>query len=520
MGPISRHISFILCIFFSVMQYSASCQGTKKIELLNADVSEFDQSVNAKATRLIGNVKFKHENVYMSCDSAYLFRDENKLEAFNNIRITQGDTLTLTGKRLLYDGDSRMANVYEDVVLQDRKMTLRTEQLDYNMNEDLAAYYQGATIVDGENTLTSIKGYYFSKVHDFYFREDVLLVNPKYTMTGDTLRYNSVDKISYFLGPTWIRSAENTIYCENGWYNTEAQTSFFQQHSYLQTRGQLLKGDSVLYNRITGIGMVFGNVSIDDSTNKVVISGDYAEHHEQSDSSWVTGRAVLTQFYPTDTMSLHADTLMAVGIVDPNDTTQKQRNLFAFHQVKLFKPDLQAVCDSLVYLRADSTIRLYTAPVLWSGLNQLIADSVTIQTANDEISHMILTNNSFIISRVDTAAKDILDSLRFNQIRGKNMTGYFKENKMHRIEVAGNGQTIYYAKDKNEKSFSVNRAECSDMVILVDSNAVKSITLLNSPDGTLYPIRELGTRDLRLKGFTWQEQKRPLTKEDIFIREN
>lgn len=508
-----------LCLSLYFSGQKSFAQSGKRIELLNADVSEFDESINARATRLLGNVKFKHENVLMSCDSAYLYRDDNKLEAFNNIRITQGDTITLSGKRLLYDGNTSMANVYEDVVLQDRKMTLRTTQLDYDMNTNLASYHEGASIVDGENTLTSVLGYYYSKVHDFYFRKEVLLVNPKYTMTGDTLRYNSISKIAYFLGPTWIRSAENTIYCENGWYNTTDQTSFFQKNSFLQSKGQLLKGDSVLYNRVSGIGKVFGNVSIYDSTNKVLISGDYGEHHELSDSSWVTGKALLDQFYENDTLSLHADTLLAIAVKNPTDSLKKDRNIFAFHKVKLFKPDLQATCDSLVYSRPDSTIRLFSNPILWSGANQLIADSVTIQTANDEISKMYMVNNAFIVSKVDSNSQANTDSLRFNQIRGKKMTGHFRDNKMHRIDVEGNGQTIYYAKDKNDKSFSVNKADCSDMVILVDSNKVKSITLLNAPDGTLFPIKELPAIELRLKGFSWKEEKRPATKADIFKEE-
>ena len=366
--------AYLLLFNVFILSFDVYSQSSKRIELINADVSEFDESINAKATRLLGNVKFKHEDVLMSCDSAYLYRDDNKIEAFNNIRITQGDTMTLTGKRLLYDGNTSLANVYDDVVLQDRKMTLRTNQLDYNLNENLASYHTGATIVDGENTLTSVLGYYYSNVHDLHFRKDVLLVNPKYTMQGDTLKYNSVSKICYFLGPTWIRSKQNTIYCENGWYNTVNQTSFFQQNSFLQTKGQLLKGDSVLYNRVTGIGKVYGNVSIYDSTNKIVISGNYGEHHELTDSSWVTGKALLTQFSKTDTMSLHADTLLAIAFVNQADSTKKDRNIFAYHHVKLFKPDLQAICDSLVYFRPDSTIRLFGGPLLWSGANQLIAD--------------------------------------------------------------------------------------------------------------------------------------------------
>ena len=452
---------------------SITAQKSDKIELIHADVSEFDQSLNAKATRLIGNVAFKHQNAFMYCDSAYLFRDENRLEAYNNIRITQGDSITLTGKRLNYDGNSKVAHVIDNVIMSDRKMTLNTSQLDYNLESDVASYSDSAHIVDGENVLTSKLGYFFSSTHDLFFRRDVRLVNPKYTMTCDTLRYNTVNKTAFFLGPTQIISKDNIIYCESGWYNTETQKSNFNKNSYLQTKEQRLQGDSVFYDRLKGIGKVFGNVAITDTVNRIIISGDYGEYHELTDSSWVTGQAMMTQIIDGDSLFLHGDTLLAIG-ENKIDSTNRKKNIFAFHHVKLFKDDLQGSCDSLVYLASDSTIRLYTDPV------------------------------------------EVLDSLRFNQIRGKNMVGVLSDNKLYRIDVTGNGQTIYYAKNKNEKNFGVNRADCSDLTIYIEENKVKGISLLNQPDGTLYPIKELSLNELRLKGFSWFDDKRPKTKEDIF----
>jgi len=494
---------------------SITAQKSDKIELIHADVSEFDQSLNAKATRLIGNVAFKHQNAFMYCDSAYLFRDENRLEAYNNIRITQGDSITLTGKRLNYDGNSKVAHVIDNVIMSDRKMTLNTSQLDYNLESDVASYSDSAHIVDGENVLTSKLGYFFSSTHDLFFRRDVRLVNPKYTMTCDTLRYNTVNKTAFFLGPTQIISKDNIIYCESGWYNTETQKSNFNKNSYLQTKEQRLQGDSVFYDRLKGIGKVFGNVAITDTVNRIIISGDYGEYHELTDSSWVTGQAMMTQIIDGDSLFLHGDTLLAIG-ENKIDSTNRKKNIFAFHHVKLFKDDLQGSCDSLVYLASDSTIRLYTDPVIWSGTNQLFADSITLQTSNSEITFIYLTGNSFIASKADSVAVEILDSLRFNQIRGKNMVGVLSDNKLYRIDVTGNGQTIYYAKNKNEKNFGVNRADCSDLTIYIEENKVKGISLLNQPDGTLYPIKELSLNELRLKGFSWFEDKRPKTKEDIF----
>src|SRR5438105_2673273 len=132
---------FYLCIFSGNFFLTSFVSGQKpeKIELVNADVSEFDQALNARATRLIGHVIFRHEHAIMHCDSAYLYREENRLEAFNNIKIIQGDTLTLTGSRLFYDGNTRIAQVFDNVVMTDRKMVLHTSRLDYDMDHDIAS---------------------------------------------------------------------------------------------------------------------------------------------------------------------------------------------------------------------------------------------------------------------------------------------------------------------------------------------------------------------------------------------
>jgi lipopolysaccharide export system protein LptA len=504
----------LLLTFFLIYSEFLFAQKQEKIELLSADVSEYDEQIT-KATRLLGNVKFRHKNALMSCDSAHLFREENRIEAFNDIRITRGDSLTLTGQSLKYNGNSQLAQVFENVVMSDRKMTLRTSRLDYDMNTEIAFYTDSANIVDGANTLTSRYGYYYSNAKDLYFRKDVILVNPQYRMNCDTLRYNTTSKTAFFLGPTYIHSKDNFIYCENGWYNTETQRSSFNKNSFLQTREQKLSGDSLQYDRNAGIGKVYGDVAVHDTINKIIITGNYGEYHELTDSSWVTGNALMTQVMDNDSLFLHGDTLMAIGQPDGDSTEQKKKNLFAFHHVKLYKSDMQGKCDSLVYNYEDSTINLFYDPVLWSGLNQLTADSVKMQTANSEITHIFLNGNSFIASQADSAT-GLIDSSAFNQIRGKKMTGFLTDNKLYRINVEGNGQTIYYAKNKNEKSFGVNRADCSDLVIYVNENKVKDIVLLNKPEGTLYPIQKLSVRELRLKGFSWYESIRPESKEDLF----
>jgi lipopolysaccharide export system protein LptA len=202
---------------------------------------------------------------------------------------------------------------------------------------------------------------------------------------------------------------------------------------------------------------------------------------------------------------MHADTLYATY-----DTTAKNKTYFAYNSVKLFKCDLQGACDSLVYSSVDSTVRLFTQPVLWSDKNQMTADSIYIQLANNKIDKLFLKDAAFMTSYEDSA--------RYNQIKGKAMMGFFENNELYKIDVNGNGQSIYYGRNKKKQLTGVNRAECSNMEIYVKESKVNRIKMMEKPEATFYPIKELQPNELILKGFTWQEVRRPIKKEDIFLK--
>jgi hypothetical protein len=203
-------------------------------------------------------------------------------------------------------------------------------------------------------------------------------------------------------------------------------------------------------------------------------------------------------------MYLHADTLYA-----KQDTATRQKTYFAYHKVRIFKTDLQGQCDSLVYSSKDSTIWFYTHPVLWSNNNQLTADKISLLLVGNEIKRMNLYANSFIAG--------FEDSLRFNQIKGREMIGYFVENKLNSIEVTGNGQSIYYIRNKKQQITGVNQADCSNMLIRIKENRVNKISLINKADATLFPVKETDPLQMRLKDFKWKGHLQPLTKADVFL---
>ncbi|NJK86140.1 MAG: organic solvent tolerance protein OstA [Bacteroidales bacterium] len=465
---------------------------------------EYDKNIANGAFRLWDDVVFTHEGAKMYCDSAYYYPQTNSLDAFENVYINQADTLHLYGEFLHYDGNTRIARVERNVRLINKETTLTTDILDFDLGKNVGYYTTGADIINGENNLKSILGYYYSRDDFFVFKDSVVVVNPDYTIYSDTLKYSSPTGISYFLGPTEIISDSNYIYCEDGWYNTQTDISMLKKNSYFKNSNQSIAGDSLYYERNTGFGEGFGNVEIIDIEQDIILRGEYAKYNETTENSLLTGKALFIQVQETDSIFVHADTLLSVK------DTLEFKIVKGFYKVKLFRTDMQGKCDSMSYSTSDSIIRLYFEPVLWSDENQLTAEFIEIHTKNKQVDKMYLQSSAFIISDKDSS--------RFDQIKGKDMVCHFTDNQLSRIDVNGNGQTIYYPVDQ-EEIIGVNKAESSNMIIYMNEGKMNNIKFLTQPNAVLYPLNQLPPNESKLKDFNWLEKYRPRSKEEIFIWE-
>ena len=498
--PAKNHLRiFLFLILFPFLSFS---QKTTKIDIVNANSLEYSKSIGADVKRLIGNVILQNEQTLLYCDSAYFYSETNSVDAYGHVRI-HSDSVMIYGDVLHYNGNTKTAYVDRNVRMTDNKMVLTTDHLTYNTKTNIGNYNTGGKITDPENVLTSTIGYYYAKERNFYFKKKVVLVNPRYTMKSDTLIYNTSTRISNFHGPTTIVSKENHIYCENGWYDTKNDIAQFNKNTYYTNKVQKLWGDSIYYNRKAGFGKAYNNVTAIDTAQKVTMKGDYAEYYEKPGKTIMTKKAELIQNIDGDSLFLHADTLKAFF-----DSTGAGKSLYAYNHAKFFKSDMQGLCDSMIYSFKDSIIYMYSSPMLWSDKNQLSADTIKIFLKNKQVYQMNLYNSSFVIS------KD--DSIRFNQIKGKNLIGHFVNNKLSKINVYGNSETVYYIRDDKKAIVGVNKAVADNLLILVDKNEIKSITFLSKPEATLFPEKDLSKNDVRLKNFKWEEDKRPEEPDDIF----
>lgn len=498
--------SIIITIALIIIALSINSQNVKKIEVLNSDILMFDENISKEFRRLIGNVQLKHDEAIMYCDSAHLYTVGNFFNAYGNVHVKQGDSLNLYGDYLKYNGNEKIARIRKNVRLENNDAILTTDSLDYDRNTEIGHYYYNGKIVDNKNILTSIHGYYHSKTKDYYAIDSVRLTNPEYIMYSDSLRYNTKSETSFFYGPTKIVSDSSLIYCENGWYNTKTNISQYQKNAYLEKGHQKLQGDSLYYDRNNKFGKGYNNVTITDTIDNVILKGNYAIYFEESEISLMTDSALFIQIsQEQDSMFLHADTLYSYTV---KDTANEYKIIKAYHKVKIFKNDLQGMCDSLLYSFKDSTIKMFYDPVLWSDSNQLSAEFIEIFTKNEKIDYLVLDKLAFIVSQED--------SIKFNQIKGRKITGYFKDDELYKILVEGNGETLYFPKD-DEEVIGINKAECSNILIYVVNNDFDRIIFLTKPDALLTPTDQINYSEIHLKDFKWLEKYRPMKWEDVFI---
>ena len=495
-----RILLHILLVFLSVNLHA---QDSKKIEILNADNTFANTHIHPDYWRLIGYVSFKHNNAIMTCDSAYHYTSKNKMKAFGKIKINQGDSIIMTGENLTYFSSENKADIKGSVVLIDKDMTLRTEQIFYNLSANVASYPQQGTIIDNEKTIHSKKGEYHSNIHKFIFKDSVIVIAKDYRILTDNMHYNSNSKVADFFGPSFIISDTKTIYCENGWYNTKTDIAQFRENAYITTENYLLKGDSLYYNKNNNYGKAFSNVELIDTVENMTVFGGIAEYFEAEEKIIISEKPLLELLFEEDTLFMHAKRFVSQQKVG-------EKKILAYNKVKFFKTDFQGKCDSLSYSFTDSIVEMYDRPVLWSDEFQITADSLQFLVHKGKISRMFLKPNPMIIAQED--------SLDYNQIKGKNMTAYFTNNKMRRMDVVGNGQSIFIIKDEEtQDKIGLNYTECTDLILYFKENQLHEVTYEVEPNSITTPYQDVEEKNRYLKGFLWRGNEIPKTKEDIFI---
>lgn len=497
------------CWLIPLLLINAFALQAQKIRLQHADVMKGGQSGGVRVARPIGHVVFSQQSTTIYCDSAILNKSENTLEAFGRIRITEGDSITITAGSLTYDGNQKIARLRRNVVLTKLKaLQVFTNHLDYYRKKDLALYFNGGRLVDTTNVLKSQKGYLNTVTNLAAFKGNVVGENKDLTFSSDTLQYQTRTKVVTFVAPSKVVDKDGKIANYNsGYYNTVTKLSMLRD-GVIESKSNRLRGnkydidDKKLFYRATG------DVVMEAKEDQMIIYGEQGDYNKRDGITKVFGNPWITRFEDKDdTLFLRADTMVSIEGKDG-----RTKLLLAYRNVRVFKKDLQAVADSLVYVAADSVMTFFGNPALWNLDNQMTADTIRMLTRKKEIDRIEMRSNGFVVGE---------DEMRnHNQIKGRKMTAYLTDQAIRYVDVQGNGESLYFAleekKVKNDTLAArlvvltgLNLILCSNMKINFNKGKLDNISFYVKPDAKFIPPQEIKEGEEQLNGFEWRASERP-----------
>ncbi len=461
-----------------------------------ADELEFGREDGDSFRKLKGNVVFTQESTTVYCDTSFYFRKTNKMEAEGHVKIID-DSTTITARKLVYEGDERMAKLRENVKYERGDGQLYTDFLDYDLEGEIAHYFNNGKLIDTTNVLTSKTGYYFAKDNYAQFYTNVVLTTPDFVLETDTLRYNTSTKIAYTQGPSRITTEDGTVVRNNAAeFRTVADETDLIEGE-IETDDYFLEAEELFFDEAEKFYRANSNVKMTAKNEDVIITGDEGYYDRRNGISKIYGNPLMKRILEADTFYLAADTLVAI-----ESDYDSLKRILAYHHVRAFKEGLQGRADSMSYFMNDSVLYFYSDPIMWNNKNQITADTINLEVTKDEIKYMNLTNNAFMVSE---------DSLNnYNQIKGREMRSYFQNNELDKIMVNGNGEILYFALEEGDSVLmGMNKIFCASMQIRFEDLALSSFSVYTEPEAQFIPPHEL-TRDIqRLEGFDWRINEKP-----------
>ena len=511
-------IVVILCLFGICLSQSGYSQKKRKqsaktddnrVYLVHSNTLSYDQRKNPDAQILCGNVEFFHQGAKLFCDSAHFYEGTNSFEAFGNVKMYQGDTLSLFSDYAFYDGNEQMAMSRYNVVLKHRESTLYTDSLNYDRLYSVGYFFEGGRLVDKDATLTADWGEYNTGKKLAAFHYNVVLNDDKFNLITDTLYYNTSLSEAHVVGASEITSGKSNIYSDDGFYNTQTERARLFNRSVVKNEGKIIIADTIYHDAKLKTSEALWNVEYTDTVNKNVMTCDYCWYDDSVGYAMATKKAVAIDYSQGDSLYMHADTfkLYTYNI----NTDSVYRTVHAYNKVRAYRTDVQAVCDSLVFISKDSCMTMYRDPIVWNYSQQLLGETIKIYMKDSTIERAHVIEQALSVEQQQT------DTTRYNQVASKEMLAYFEKGEIVRADAVDNVQVIYFIIDDSDSSFiAQNNLETTELKLFMENRKMKRMWAPKS-EGVMYPMSQIPPEKKFLDSFAWFDYVRPLNKDDIFV---
>lgn len=528
----------LLCCFL-LMQEAACAQDTTDkipIEILQGQGTtlEYIQSDSGGITKLIRHVALKQGETLMYCDSAYIDRERNNMQAWGHVRIIQdGGSTEVQSDYLRYTGNARKAFLEGNVSLTDGQNTLWCNELEYDLGTKTGVYYQGGTLQNDTTILSSRKGIYYARTKDARFMENVVVTDARYHIVSEDLGYNTDTRMVHFFGPSVVVSDSAELRTSGGIWNAREEHAWFPSRSSVLNAEQYVEADTIDFYKKTGRGEAFGQVIVVDTLQQITLYCGYARYNRLRQQMLATVKPVLKKMTEKDSLFIRSDTFYTAPVsligkasllwerADTNTITDTlhttadssaPRFFTGYHHVRVFSDSLQARCDSISYSQVDSVLRLIDDPIAWSRNSQITGDTILLyMDSSNNLQKLYVPDKAFVVS-LSGPEKAAL----FDQVQGKTLTGHFDSNAIREMIVRPAAECIYYSKDDAGAYLGVNQAQSEQIRMYFISGGIDRIILDQEVRHKMIPMEQINIPEMRLSRFRWHPDLRPQDKEELF----
>lgn len=524
---------------------------------LRSDTLKFNTKTGV--VTFLGPTLINSDSSRIYCESGFYDTEKNEAEFTQNAQFLKGSQEAVADI-ITYNGEKKEYTLTGDAKFKDGETRATADVIRYDEANDKTILKGNAKYQDGQQNIESDEIIYDSANEGFATKGRSFISDPPQILEADEVDYNSQLGLGVADGNViWRDTAQNlTIKSEHANYNKE--TDYFKASGGRPLLITLMDGDSLFMTSDTLVAMtkhtqktelvptinpidltISSNTSVRDTNILVTnIAPPKPQSPKTKRDTTVLDETLTTptiREFPNQEEIVELDTTKIVNSPQmttanterpnrpistsvpnrPTNTTfdtiavgspDTARILLAFNDVRIFKENLQAVCDSLVYNTTDSLFVFYDNPIIWSDTSQFYADTVTMRLKNKKIDKIFLYNNAFIINSPD--------EVFFNQIKGKNITAYFKNEELRRMKVMGNAESIYYAQDDDKAYIGMNKTDASEMMVYFGNNEVERIKFIANPTALLTPMLQIQPSAMKMPGFIWEERRRPRSLADLF----
>ena len=535
----------------SILQEETVLTSDKLTYLVKEDLAQFRGSVVQLTDKDHNTLRTRHLD-YNTKDSVAVF--------MNGGAMRDKDGQIIESRRGTYDSKNKTFTFVENVNMFTDSIFVKTSNLVYESDLSLATFGAGTNAWKEENMLSSEKGWYDSAKELFLFSDTVHVMSEEQEGWCDSLFFNKLTSDIEMLGNAQVSDTTRNVYAlagrieymdslskvtltrspavisrmdeENGAVDTVylgAQKLVYMTRPKFEVDSMtvVLAGQRLEAMNVDPVGEYRKKAAeaaakameqaVENDPNLAAKkaaaekkAAEAAARKAATEKKAQAKQALDTLSRPDSLKTI--DSLMvsdslhvmdSMAVVEPAKDSTKIGFLEAIKDVRIYKKDMQIVCDSLLYSDLDSLARMFKEPMIWQeGVRQYSADSVSVLVRDGAMDKASLMSEAFIVIEED--------STHYNQIKGMEMLAFFDDKGgLERFDVLGGASALFYI-EENGVYATVNKTDSKMLSATFADGELQRIHYYDQPKNDGYPKVQLSDDERKLKGYNWQPQRRPV----------